>query len=82
MSRSSRTGELIFDPDVEKTTCQTRKETRQLREEQSSTASQGLNLEVESTDSNGENSNDPGEEDIPMANARTLRELTVSELPQ
>ncbi|XP_027156915.1 uncharacterized protein LOC113758083 [Coffea eugenioides] len=56
--------------------------TRQLREEQFSIASQRLDLEVESTNLGGENLSDPGQEDIPMANARTLRELTAPELPQ
>ena len=60
----------------------TRKETRQLREEQSSTASQRLDPEVESTDSSGDNSSDPSQKDIPMANARTLRELAAPELTQ
>ncbi|XP_027152472.1 uncharacterized protein LOC113752560 [Coffea eugenioides] len=82
MSRSSRTSELIFDPEVEKTARQTRKETRQLREDQFSIASQRLGLEVESTNLSGENLSDLGHEDIPMANARTLRELAAAELPQ
>ena len=60
----------------------TRKETRQLREEQSSTASQRLDLEIESTDSSGDNSSDLSQEDVPMTNARTLRELATLELPQ
>ncbi|XP_027155475.1 uncharacterized protein LOC113755766 [Coffea eugenioides] len=82
MPRSSRTGDLIFDPKVEKIARRTTKETRQLREEQSSTAYQGLDPEIESIDSSGEDSSDPGQEDILMANTRTLRELAAPELPQ
>ncbi|XP_027103193.1 uncharacterized protein [Coffea arabica] len=82
MPRSSRTGELIFDPEVEKTARRTRKETRQLREEQSSIASQELDSEIESSDSSGDSLSDQGQEDTLMANARTLRELAAPELPQ
>ncbi|XP_027166497.1 putative disease resistance protein RGA3 [Coffea eugenioides] len=46
----ARKDELIFDPEVEKTAHRTRKETRQLREEQSSVASQELDSEIESSD--------------------------------
>ncbi|XP_027166467.1 uncharacterized protein LOC113766476 [Coffea eugenioides] len=82
MPRSSRTCELIFIPEVEKTARQTRKETRQFREEQFNTVSQRLDPDVESTNLSCENLNDPSQEDIPMANARTLRELAAPELPQ
>ncbi|XP_071917218.1 uncharacterized protein [Coffea arabica] len=47
-------GELVFNPEVEKTVCRTRKETRQFREEQSSAASQRPEPEVNPTDSFGE----------------------------
>ena len=82
MSRVFRTGELIFDPEVEKTTRRTRKETRQLREEQSSAASQRPDPEVESTSSLGDTSNDPDREEITIANTQTLRELVVPNLNQ
>ncbi|XP_071921786.1 uncharacterized protein [Coffea arabica] len=82
MPRSSRTGELIFDPEVEKTARRTRKETRQLREEQSSVASQGLDPEVESTDLRGGNSSDSDQEEVTMANAQTLWELAAPNLNQ
>ena len=73
---------IDFDPKVEKIARRTRKETKQLREEQSSVASQSLDPEVESTDSSGGNSSDPSQEDIPMTNARTLRELAAPEMTQ
>ena len=82
MPRSSRTGELIFDPKVEKTARKTRKETRQLREEHSSAASQRAELEVEPTDSLGDSSSDSDREEVNMANAQTLRELAAPHLNQ
>ncbi|XP_071902547.1 uncharacterized protein [Coffea arabica] len=82
MPRSFRTGELIFDPEVEKTARRTRKETRQLREEHSSATSQRPESGVEPTDSFGDTSSDSEQEEIPMANARTLRELATPNLNQ
>ena len=38
MPRSSRTGELIYNPDIEKTACRRRQETKKRKEGQSSTA--------------------------------------------
>ncbi|XP_071920027.1 uncharacterized protein [Coffea arabica] len=82
MSRSSRTGELIFDPEVEKTARRTRKETRRLREEQYGIAPQGLDPEVEPTNLSGDNSSDSDQEEVTMANTRTLRELAAPDLNQ
>ena len=82
MSRFSRVGKLIFNSKVEKTARRTRKEIRQFREEQSSIASQRLDPEVESTDSSGDNSSDPSQEDISITNAKILRELAAPELTQ
>ncbi|XP_071928236.1 uncharacterized protein [Coffea arabica] len=82
MSRSSRTGELIFDPEVEKIARRTRKETRRLREEQYGIAPQGLDPEVEPTNLSGDNSSDSDQEEVTMANARTLRELAAPDLNQ
>ncbi|XP_027166709.1 uncharacterized protein LOC113766752 [Coffea eugenioides] len=82
MPRSSRTGELIFDPEVEKTARRTRKETRQLREEHSSAASQRPEPEVDPTDSSSDTSSDSDPEEVTMANARTLRELVAPDLNQ
>ncbi|XP_027174625.1 actin-100-like [Coffea eugenioides] len=50
--------ELIFDPEVEKATRRTRKETRQLREEHSTAACQRPKPEVEPTDSFGDTSSE------------------------
>ncbi|XP_071939267.1 uncharacterized protein [Coffea arabica] len=82
MPRSSRTGDLIFDPEVEKTARRTRKETRQLREEHSSAASPRPEPGVDPTDSFGDTSSDFGQEGGTMANARTLRELAAPNLNQ
>ncbi|XP_071933215.1 uncharacterized protein [Coffea arabica] len=82
MPRSSRTGELVFDPEVEKTARRTRKETRRLREEQYGIAPQGLDPEVEPTNLSGDNSSDSDQEEVTMANARTLRELAAPDLNQ
>nr|XP_027108806.1 uncharacterized protein LOC113728618 [Coffea arabica] len=82
MHRSSRTGDLIFDPEVEKTARRTTKETRQLREEHSSAASQRPESEVEPTDSFGDTSSDSDQGEGTMANARTLRELAAPNLNQ
>ena len=82
MPRSSRTGELIFDPKVEKTVRRTRKETRQLREEHSSAVSQRLEPEVEPANSFGDTSSDSDQEKVTMANVQTLRELAAPDLNQ
>ncbi|XP_027184221.1 uncharacterized protein LOC113782531 [Coffea eugenioides] len=82
MPRSSHTGELIFDPEVEKTARRTRKETRQIREELSSVASQGFDLEVELMNLRGDNSSDSDQEKVTMVNAQTLRELAAHNLNQ
>ncbi|XP_027166055.1 uncharacterized protein LOC113766022 [Coffea eugenioides] len=74
--------DLIFDPEVEKIARRTRKETRQLREEHSSATSQRPESGVEPTDSFGGTSSDSEQEEIPMANARTLRELAAPNLNQ
>ncbi|XP_027185081.1 uncharacterized protein LOC113783207 [Coffea eugenioides] len=82
MPRSSRTGDLIFDPEVKKIARRTRKETRQLRKEQSSAASQRPEPRGEPTDSFGDTSTDSDQEEVTMANARTLRELAAPDLNQ
>ncbi|XP_027173018.1 uncharacterized protein LOC113772584 [Coffea eugenioides] len=58
MPRSFRTGDLIFNPEVEKTARRTRKEIRQLREEHSSATSQRPESGVEPTDSFGDTSSE------------------------
>ncbi|XP_027183921.1 uncharacterized protein LOC113782214 [Coffea eugenioides] len=82
MPRSSRTCELIFDPELEKTARRTRKETRQIREEHSSATSQRPELEVDPTDSSGDTLSDSDQEEVTMANTRTLRELAAPDLNQ
>ena len=82
MSRFSHTSELIFDPKIEKIARRTRKETRQLREKQSSTASQRLEPAIEATSSFGDTSSDSDREEITMANVRILRELAAPDLNQ
>ena len=82
MPRSSRISELIFYPEIEKTAHRMRKETRQLKEEQSSAASQRLDPEIKSISSLGDISSDPGREEVTMANAQTLRELAAPNLNQ
>ncbi|XP_027096001.1 uncharacterized protein [Coffea arabica] len=82
MPRSSHTEELIFDLEVEKIARRTRKETRQLREEQSSVTSQRLDPEAELTDLRGDNSSDSYQENVVMANTQTLRELAAPNLTQ
>ena len=82
MPHSSRTGELIFDPEVEKTARRTRKETRQLREEHSSATSQRPEPEVEPANSFGDTSSDSDQEKVTMANVQTLRELAAPDLNQ
>ncbi|XP_027167366.1 uncharacterized protein LOC113767456 [Coffea eugenioides] len=59
-----------------------RKETRQLREEQSSVVSQRSEPGVEPKDSFGDTSSDSDQEKIAMANARILRELAALDLNQ
>ncbi|XP_027122255.1 uncharacterized protein [Coffea arabica] len=59
-----------------------RKETRQLREEHSSTASQRPEPGVDPTDSFGDTSSDSDQKEGTMANARTLRELAAPNLNQ
>ena len=82
MPRSSHTGELINNPQIEKTARRTRKETGQLREEQSSAASQRLDPKVEATNSLGDTLSDPDREEVTMANARTPRVLAAPDLNQ
>ena len=69
MPHFSRTSKLIFDPEVDKTARKIRKETRQLREEHSSAASQELEPKVEPTDSFGDTSSDSDQEEVTMAHA-------------
>ena len=75
MSCSTCTCELIFNPEIEKTARRLRQETRKRKEEQSSTASPGLNLAIELVDSSSDYSSDSEREEDTMAYNRTLTEL-------
>ncbi|PIN01369.1 DNA-directed DNA polymerase [Handroanthus impetiginosus] len=75
MPRSSRAGELQFDPEIEKTARRLRKETKsQNKQEQSSSSDSEPDFDpTESSDS---------EQEGVMANERTLRELAAPDLTQ
>ena len=76
------TGELIFDPKIEKIPCRVRKETRKHKEEQSIAASPRFHLELELADSFSAILSDSNQEYVIMVNARTLRELATPNLHQ
>ena len=72
MPRSSRTGELQYNPEIEKTAQRLRKETK-LCKQVSSSSSPRLDLPVDSLDSSSDT-----ETEQEMANEeRTLRELAT-----
>ena len=52
MPRSSRTGELKFDPEIEKTTRRLRKETKQHKEEASTSSKPAADSELDVSTSN------------------------------
>ncbi|XP_027157534.1 uncharacterized protein LOC113759168, partial [Coffea eugenioides] len=76
MPRSSRTGELQYNPEIEKTARALRKATRERAE--ASSSSTGHNSVVDFVDSFSETE----EIDSTMANERTLRELAAPDLNQ
>lgn len=78
MPRSSRTGELQYDPEIEKTARRLRKETKQRSNQSTSSSSPGLNLPIDSSDS----FNDSEEETETMINESTLKELAAPDLNQ
>ncbi|XP_071923078.1 uncharacterized protein [Coffea arabica] len=83
MPHSSRTGELLYDLEIEKRAHSLRKETKKRKERQTSTASLGLNLATELGDFSSNYSSDSELEEIIMANnGRTLRELAASDINQ
>ncbi|PIN20442.1 hypothetical protein CDL12_06873 [Handroanthus impetiginosus] len=75
MPRSSRTGELQFDPEIEKTARRLRKGTKLQNEQEKSSSS------VSKTDFDPTESSDSEQEEV-MANERTLRELATPDLTQ
>ncbi|PIN09707.1 hypothetical protein CDL12_17709 [Handroanthus impetiginosus] len=75
MPRSSRTGELQFDPEIKKTARRLRKETK-LQNEQEQSSSSDLETDFGPTESSD------SEQEGVMANERTLRELVAPNLTQ
>ena len=82
MPSSSHTGELIYDREVEKIARRLRKETRNHKDGQLSTASPGHNLATGLVESATDYSSDSRREENTIANNRTLRELVAPELTQ
>ncbi|KAL2237448.1 UNVERIFIED_CONTAM: Retrovirus-related Pol polyprotein from transposon [Sesamum indicum] len=77
MPRSSRTGELKFDPEIEKTTRRLRKETKQHKEEASTSSKPAADSELDVSTSN--NSKD---EVMAQNPERTVKEMTSLDLNQ
>ncbi|KAL2228949.1 UNVERIFIED_CONTAM: Retrovirus-related Pol polyprotein from transposon 17.6 [Sesamum indicum] len=77
MPRSSRTGELKFDPEIEKTTRRLRKETKQHKEEASTSSKPAADSELDVSTSN--NSKD---EVMAQNPERTIKEMTSLDLNQ
>ncbi|KAL2228604.1 UNVERIFIED_CONTAM: hypothetical protein Sindi_1840100 [Sesamum indicum] len=77
MPRSSRTGELEFDPEIEKTARRLRKETKQHKEEASTSSKPAADSELDVSTSN--NSKD---EVMAQNPERTIKEMTSLDLNQ
>ena len=78
MTRSSHTGELLFDPEIEKATRRLRQKVK-LQQRETTISSPGLNIVLDLTDSSTESER----EEEKMANPeRTLRELAAPDLTQ
>ncbi|KAL2226194.1 UNVERIFIED_CONTAM: hypothetical protein Sindi_1978100 [Sesamum indicum] len=77
MPRSSRTGKLEFDPEIEKTARRLRKETKQHKEEASTSSLPATDFELDVTTSN--NSKD---EVMAHNPERTIKEMTSLDLNQ
>ncbi|KAL0408331.1 UNVERIFIED_CONTAM: hypothetical protein Sradi_1767500 [Sesamum radiatum] len=77
MPRSSRTGKLIFDPEIEKTARRLRKETKQLKGEASTSSESetGLALDIPTF-------SDSEEEVMAQNPERTIKEMTSLDLNQ
>ncbi|KAL0288188.1 UNVERIFIED_CONTAM: hypothetical protein Sangu_2667500 [Sesamum angustifolium] len=77
MPRSSRTGELEFDPEIEKTACRLRKETKQLKGEASASSTSKADFELDVPTSS------ESEEEVMAQNPeRTINEMTSPDLNQ
>ncbi|KAL0414212.1 UNVERIFIED_CONTAM: hypothetical protein Sradi_1622900 [Sesamum radiatum] len=77
MPRSSRTGKLVFDPEIEKTARRLRKETKQLKGEASTSSESetGLALDIPTF-------SDSEEEVMAQNPERTIKEMTSLDLNQ
>ncbi|KAL0302830.1 UNVERIFIED_CONTAM: hypothetical protein Sangu_3075200 [Sesamum angustifolium] len=77
MPRSSRTGELEFDPEIEKTARRLRKETKQLKGEASASSTSKADFELDVPTSS------ESEEEVMAQNPeRTINEMTSPDLNQ
>ncbi|KAL0326912.1 UNVERIFIED_CONTAM: hypothetical protein Sangu_1769200 [Sesamum angustifolium] len=77
MPRSSRTGELTFDPEIEKTARRLRWETKQHTEEASTSYEDGKDITLEFEESSGES-----EEVMAIVPERTINDMTSPDLNQ
>ncbi|KAL0339335.1 UNVERIFIED_CONTAM: hypothetical protein Sangu_1455600, partial [Sesamum angustifolium] len=78
MPRSSRTGELAFDPEIEKTARRLRWETKQHTEEASTSYEDGKDITLEFEESSGESE----EEVMAIVPERTINDMTSPDLNQ
>ncbi|KAL0288741.1 UNVERIFIED_CONTAM: hypothetical protein Sangu_2643100 [Sesamum angustifolium] len=77
MPRSSRTGELEFDPKIKKTACRIRKETKQLKRVPSTSSTSKADFELDVP-----TSSKFGEEVMAQNSVRTINEMTSPDLNQ
>ncbi|KAL0317552.1 UNVERIFIED_CONTAM: hypothetical protein Sangu_2169500 [Sesamum angustifolium] len=77
MPRSSHTGELEFDPEIEKTACRLRKETKQLKGEASTSSTSKADFEL-----NVPTSSESEEKVMAQNPERTINEMTSPNLNQ
>ncbi|KAK4391634.1 hypothetical protein Sango_1941200 [Sesamum angolense] len=78
MPRSSRTGELTFDPEIEKTARRLRRETKQHTEEASTSYEDGKDITLEFGESSGKSE----EEVMTIVPERTINDMTSPDLNQ
>ncbi|KAK4398197.1 hypothetical protein Sango_1295200 [Sesamum angolense] len=78
MPRSSRIGELTFDPEIEKTARRVRRETKQHTEEASTSYEDGKDITLEF----GEFSGESEEEVMAIVPERTINDMTSPDLNQ
>ncbi|KAL0400274.1 UNVERIFIED_CONTAM: hypothetical protein Sradi_2370700 [Sesamum radiatum] len=78
MPRSSRTGDLQFDPEIEKTTRRLRRETKKHTEEASTSYEDGKDITLEFKQSLGESA----EEVMAIVPERSIKDMTSLDLNQ